>query len=972
MSLRRQILQNEAISWLLLLVVGVAVFLGVNRHAESVELQKRAQAQLVGIEAILNDVQDAETGWRGFLLTGLSPFLEPYTRAQAQLTPDAEAQLTLLVQDPTTYTPQQQTQVRNVQTNMATWFRDVAEPEIAARQQNPNAVTNLAVQQRGKQLVDNTRNALDQYKRTETAIRDQRTEDANRALRFLQWLTVIALAGAVAISFITGNLLARSVAQTATRLVAGAQRLAGGNFGERVMERGPDELAQLARSFNVMAEKLEAARDDLAGQNLALAVQAETLERAGAVERTFTAVLRVFTASYDRDTILRDLLCLLDERHGFVVGAIYRYDEWSGMFTVAASHGTTPDLPPRIGLHEGIVGQAVRDRRLVVVEDSPLLTLHTGLHIASARYTMIAPVYYQDRIMGALALAHPTMPDATLHNFIAQLAQQFGIALQNLDQYANLQKLSRELQERQAQIERSNRELARADQLKSEFLANMSHELRTPLNAIIGFAELLGEQFYGPLNAEQRDYLDNIRTSGEHLLALINDILDLSKIEAGRMELSREMVRLPDLLQSSLTIVKEKAHDGRVDLTYDAGDTGEIIADARKLKQVLFNLLSNAVKFTPAGGSIRLTARTVDDGAGVEIAVTDTGIGIRAEDQDKLFREFTQLDGSLSRRHDGTGLGLALTKRLVELHGGTISVRSAFGAGSTFTIHLPATSPIQPVERSSPTVELAAVPAPPAAPSPENAPLVLIIEDDDSTATLIAAYLRSGGYRSARAANGAEGLQLARRLKPHGITLDVMMPVLDGWVFLEEAARDPLLAEIPVVVMSVASDANAGWTLGASAVLNKPVRREDLFQALSKLRITPGTQSGARVLIVDDDPKAIELVGDYLVALGHHALKAYSGAEGIALAQQERPDLILLDLMMPEMDGFVVVDRLRERAETHAIPIIILTAKIVSPQERERLNGYVEAVAEKSGMNRAAFLSEVNRALRHMTAGSRQ
>ena len=289
--------------------------------------------------------------------------------------------------------------------------------------------------------------------------------------------------------------------------------------------------------------------------------------------------------------------------------------------------------------------------------------------------------------MGAMTLAHTAAPDETTQNFLTQLGQQLGIALQNLDQYTNLQTLSGQLQARQAEIESKNQDLERADQMKSEFLANMSHELRTPLNAIIGFSELLQEQFYGPLNKQQDDYLGNIRTAGEHLLGLINDILDLSKIEAGRMELDREEVNLPQVLESSITIVKEKAHNNGVQLRVDAGDTGTIAADARKLKQILFNLLSNAVKFTPYGGAVSVTAHT--DGDGVAIAVTDTGVGISAEDQPKLFREFTQVDGSLTRRHEGTGLGLALTKRLVELHGGTISVRSAIGEGSTFTVRLP-------------------------------------------------------------------------------------------------------------------------------------------------------------------------------------------------------------------------------------------------------------------------------------------
>ncbi|MDQ2785798.1 MAG: response regulator, partial [Chloroflexota bacterium] len=619
--------------------------------------------------------------------------------------------------------------------------------------------------------------------------------------------------------------------------------------------------------------------------------------------------------------------------------------------------------------------QAVLDRRIVVLDDSEqsavgsrqspepsVLVVNTGLDLVPARATVIVPVYYQDRIMGAMALAHTAAPDETTLNFLTQLGQQLGIALQNLDQYTNLQTLSSQLQARQAEIETKNRDLERADQMKSEFLANMSHELRTPLNAIIGFSELLQEQFYGPLNTEQDEYLTNIRTAGEHLLGLINDILDLSKIEAGRMELDLEEVDLPHVLESSMTIVKEKAHNNGVHLSADAGDTGAITADARKLKQIIFNLLSNAVKFTPSGGAVNLTAHT--DGAMVAIAVTDTGAGIGPEDQQKLFREFTQVDGSLSRRHEGTGLGLALTKRLVELHGGTIAVRSALGAGSTFTVRMPLTSTESQVlstERDVPEPQYSVLST---QHSSQATPRILVIEDDDPTAELIAAYLESAGYQTQRARNGEEGLRMAHELKPDGITLDVMMPVMDGWTFLQESSADAALSQIPVIVLSLANDLKHGYSLGASAVLGKPIRRDELFAALAKVNVLPTESGSARVLVVDDDPKAVDLVADYLASFGHQVHKAYGGAHGIAIADDEHSDLVILDLMMPEVNGFMVVDKLRENPRTSDIPIIILTAKIVSPDERRRLNGHIVAIAEKSGIDRAAFLSEVNRAVR--------
>ena len=957
MKLRAQIIRGQAVSWFLVLLLSGGVFVSIQQSLTSAEQRRQALAQLTQIEVIKTDALDLETGMRGYLLTADTRFLEPFDRARATFGQDIDTARALIPTDGKSEEAArtQSVMLDTIQAQINLWLVSIADPEIANIRGDANAAINIPLQVRGKEMIDQIRSTVDLYRADETAILNGRINAAYRMLTILKWVTAIGLLGVVVSSLLSGLWIAGAMTKPMARLVHGAQRLADGALDERVAVSGARELRQVARAFNEMAENLQASQVDLAGRNAILSEQARTLARSSAIEHTFSDVLRAFTASYDRDAILKDLLALLAERHGFLVGAVYRYDEWSGEFIVAAAHGAARNLQTRLDLREGIVGQAVLDRRIAVLQEHPLLQVNTGLDCAPARVTVIAPVYYQDRIMGVMTLAHTAPPDEATLNFLTQLGQQLGIALQNLDQYTNLQTLSGQLQARQAEIESKNRDLERADQMKSEFLANMSHELRTPLNAIIGFSELLQEQFYGPLNKEQDDYLGNIRTAGEHLLGLINDILDLSKIEAGRMELDREELNLPRMLDASITIVKEKAHNNGVQLRVDAGDTGTIAADARKLKQIIFNLLSNAVKFTPYGGLVTLTART--DGDIVEIAVSDTGVGISVEDQQKLFREFTQVDGSLSRRHEGTGLGLALTKRLVELHGGTITVHSAPGAGSTFTVRLPC-------EVRSSEFEVRGTPLPEPRTSNSKHPLILIVEDDDPTAELIAAYLESAGYGTARACNGEEGLRMAHELMPDGITLDVMMPVMDGWTFLEQASEDAALSRIPVVVLSLTNDLKHGFSLGASAVLGKPVRRDELYQALATVNIAPRANEPARILVVDDDPKAVELVSDYLASFGHQVHKAYGGAHGIQIAGDEHPDLIILDLMMPEVNGFAVVDKLHGNPHTADIPIIILTAKIVSAEERKRLNGHIVAIAEKSGLDRAAFLSEVNRAVR--------
>jgi len=513
MNLRRQIIRGQALSWLLVLLVGSVVFLSINRNATSTNQQKQAQAQLTQIEVIKSDAVDLETGMRGYLLTANTQFLEPFNRARASINQDINTERTLLATDGQSVeaTRAQGEMLNTIQAQVNLWLTSVADSEIANIRGNSNAAVNLPLQVRGKGIIDGVRTIIDTYRADETTILDARTNAANRTLAILKWVTAAGLLGAVIVSFLSSLWLAGAITRPTVRLARGAERLANGALDERVAETGARELKLLARSFNDMAEKLAVSQADLAGQNAILSEQTRTLARSSDIEHTFSDVLRSFTASYDRDTILKDLLALLAGRHGFLVGAIYQYDEWDGAFTVAATHGTARNLQPRLGLHEGVIGQAVLDRRIVVLDDSEqsvvgsrqspepsvlmspkgypqsaVLVVNTGLDLVPARATVIVPVYYQDRIMGAMALAHSAAPDETTLTFLTQLGQQLGIALQNLDQYTNLQTLSSQLQSRQAEIEMKNQDLERADQMKSEFLANMSHELRTPLNAIIG------------------------------------------------------------------------------------------------------------------------------------------------------------------------------------------------------------------------------------------------------------------------------------------------------------------------------------------------------------------------------------------------------------------------------------------------------------------------------------------------------
>jgi PAS domain S-box-containing protein len=530
-------------------------------------------------------------------------------------------------------------------------------------------------------------------------------------------------------------------------------------------------------------------------------------------------------------------------------------------------------------------------------------------------------------------------------------------------------------------LQQKNAELEDASRMKSEFLANMSHELRTPLNAIIGFSEVLRDGLMGEMTEKQRGFIGDIFSSGKHLLSLINDILDLSKVEAGKMVLDLEPVQVSALCANSLSIIREKAATRQIRLMTDADEAlGSIQADPRKVKQILYNLLSNAVKFSSEGGQVTLRASRVRradvgqlsgsstgrsfplvDSAFTEflqISVTDGGIGISQEGLTRLFRPFSQIDSGLARKFEGTGLGLAMIKLLAELHGGTVAVESAAGEGSCFTVWLPFRDPAEEAFADVSTSDV------PGVETPAGPRTALVVEDDYKSAELIRVQLEAEGFTVLHAASAEAALVLAVQQPLALITIDIMLPHMDGWDFLGRLKRMPGLARIPVVIISIVADRNKGFALGAAAVMQKPISRQELYESLVDLGLFPVSQGQSlRVLVVDDDPKAVELIAVRMLGLASTVFRAGGGREAIETARQELPDLIVLDLMMPGVNGFDVVEALKEQPDTARIPILVVTAKPITAEDRARLNGYVTTIMEKADFDADRFTAEIRRAM---------
>ena len=512
---------------------------------------------------------------------------------------------------------------------------------------------------------------------------------------------------------------------------------------------------------------------------------------------------------------------------------------------------------------------------------------------------------------------------------------------------AELTRLTEELQRRGNELEDASRRIQEADRLKSQFLANMSHELRTPMNSIIGFSEILIERLNGSIDPKHVSFLRHILTSGQHLLGIINDILDLSKIEAGKMEVFAEKFDVRPVIESVCTVMRGMAKTKMPTFVIEAdGALPPIETDLAKFKQILYNLLSNAMKFSPAESPITIRAMAVDET--ITISVRDQGIGIDPKNHDVIFEEFRQIDGSERRQFGGTGLGLALVKKFVQLQGGWIRVESAPGNGSTFSFTLPIHSRAAVVSR-----------IPELVPSEPRAERVLVVEDDAHAYDLIATALNSAGYLSVRARHGDEAIRLAREARPIAVTLDLVLPGVDGWEVLKTLKSDAATRDIPVVIISRVDERDLGVALGADDYFVKPVDRDRLLNRVRQL--TTSDQSKTRLLLIDDDTSLHELLDEELTRLGYTIESAFNGETGFAAAKANTPDVIILDLMMPGMSGFEVAGLLKDHPSTARIPILVLTSKEISADDRRELQSKVAACVQKGKSARDQLVAEIRR-----------
>lgn len=664
-----------------------------------------------------------------------------------------------------------------------------------------------------------------------------------------------------------------------------------------------------------------------------------------------------------------------------------------GMDDTSGSKGVTEKIGvARIGISLDSMNKEIsRARRTITNVTVFVVLLSIGITVFLVR-VIVEPV--QQLVAATERVASGNLDKPVMINTndeIGELGASFNKMTDDLKRYRTaLEDYSRTLEQKveertkalrliNEELHRTNEQLETVNKLKSEFLANMSHELRTPLNAIIGFSEILHDQSFGALNEKQIKYAQNVVISGKHLLQLINEILDLAKVESGKMDLHPETFVLAETLTEIVSFVRGLA--AKKEITIRQRLSPKIItvsADPKKFKQIFYNLLSNAIKFTSNNGWVEISTDIVGDfeisvsdqfilRRYVEFCVKDNGIGIDKADHGRIFHEFQQVDGSHSRQYEGTGLGLALTKKIVELHGGSIWIESEKGKGSSFYFTLPVTESdaIEPAPSSEAAERKKARTVGSNGRSRSEA--VLVVEDDPHSFDLISAYLTEAGYQVAHAASGKEALDAARSIRPAIIALDIMLPDMDGWTVLQELKAAPETSHIPVIITSVLQDDGMGFSMGAADYIVKPISRQQLLERLEKLHEFTAKGRISAVLVVDDDRQFVELVATMLEDQSFSITKAYTGLQAIECATKQKPDLIFLDLLLPDISGFEIVEFLKMEETTKDIPIVLVTAKDLSDEEKRLLDGKIEAIAQKGHYGKNDFLSEIKRIERLVT-----
>jgi CheY-like chemotaxis protein/signal transduction histidine kinase len=672
-------------------------------------------------------------------------------------------------------------------------------------------------------------------------------------------------------------------------------------------------------------------------------------------------------------------------------GAFYLFDDENGNCNLASSYAFIEKnyFARSFSLGEGIVGQVAKEKKPILLKNISRddACTDTGTISEPPISVYVVPILYNMKLLAIMEVASFEPIDDMKMQFIDEAATAVASLLNNSlqntkirvlfdkSQAANdalqaqsseinaqneelnainkeLQAQAEELQAQASELETKRIQVEEADRLKSEFLSNMSHELRTPLNSIMSLSQLMISRGVDKDPGKSLEYLNVIDRNGRQLLNLINDILDLTKIESGRMDIFPTRFKTKQLVERIIETVHPLAQKKNLKFEMDVANAQPLFSDEEKVYQILLNCCSNAIKFTNKG-VIRLTVK--ETGGTTSFTVKDTGIGIPAENIENIFDQFRQVDGSLTRTHEGTGLGLAISRKLALLLGGNIKVESTPGTGSTFTLNLPTNASGYPIqEKNRDIVAELVVPF-----MRKSGTSILVIDDEEDARATLSKYLNDGGYNVISASNGKQGLEMAKAAQPDIICLDLLMPDMDGWEVLRNLKSTPETVAIPVIISSISKVKDTGWALGAAGYVPKPIHNATLLREIQRIS---GPKPGARLLIADDDIAVLEFLKEFLGNKGYVIETADNGKKALEMVAVSPPQLLILDLLMPDIDGFSVLDQLRNSPETQDLPVIILTAKDLTENDFRHLTTSFKTI-RKDKLNKENFLYQVKVAL---------
>ena len=1047
---KRNLVIGFGLSLLILIVSSVASYTSISNLLFSTKWVNHTYLVLQGLDNTVSTLKDAETGQRGYLITGDDSFLEPYHSAREKALGYLQEVRNLTLDNAP------QTRSSDELKDLIARRMDVLQRAIDLEKEKHTI--DIEDLKKGKEYMDSARVIIEVMKKREQQLLEVRTSAMNKYAGYTPTLIIVAAILAVLITLffyarVQNDFEQRALLQAAleqkdediSRRLALVQdvadKVAAGNYSIRVSDAGSDTLGSVAISLNKMAHSLDDSFTKLSENEW---------------QQTGIAGLNeIMITEKSLEILTRDILAYLAEYTGCAAGAVYLLEERELHFI--SGYAFAPGEQKRMLLPgEGLLGQSVESRREIILSDIHPDALH--IHLASGTVTpsqiIAIPVFDGHTVKGGIELASLKPFGEREILFLKTAAHNIGVVVNRAQNRKKLQELleetqsqaeelqaqhselenlntelelqaqklqasdeelrvqqeellqaNQELEERSLQLEERNtlivernreiqkqaEELALSTKYKSEFLANMSHELRTPLNSILLLSRLMSENKSSNLSTEQVEYAQVIQSSGKGLLSLIDEILDLSKIESGKMDLDYHPIAIADLVTNMNALFAPLATEKHIEFRtfVEDGLPEEIETDQLRLEQIIRNLLSNAFKFT-AKGSVELSFNKVAGNADrLRISVTDTGIGIAPDKQQLIFEAFQQEDGSTRRKYGGTGLGLSISRELAKLLGGEIKLQSEQEKGSVFSVTIPISRKAAASTDSTPLFQ-PAVPLPPiveikpadpqndsftdarynttiipaAIPDDrdtiqENDRVILIVEDDTAFAKSLLDYTRQQGYKGILAVRGDEGVTLARKYKPLGILLDIQLPVKNGWEVMEDLKNDPQTRPIPVHIMSSFEVKNESLLKGAVDFINKPVAFDKMQEIFNKIEYVLNHHP-KKVLIVEENAKHAKALAYFLNTFDINLEVKNSVNEGIESLQKNEVDCVILDMGVPAQKGYETLDMVKKTSGLENIPIIVFTGKSLSPAEELRIKKYADSIVIKTAHSYQRILDEVS------------